>query len=200
MDGGRHVPSGRRVINGSAESGYRQPNAPQTQPVQAATLQNTPQRTAPSSQPVHQTSAKKPAASKRLKWPIIAVILVVLLAVAGYFGYSALQNQGTAIDSGKFQAVFFTNGQVYFGKLQSFNGDYMKLTDIFYLQTNSGAESQNPQEASADQSGVKLIKLGDEIHGPEDEMIISRDQMLFYENLKSDGKVSQSIQQYKSSN
>ena len=43
-------------------------------------------------------------------------------------------------------------------------------------------------------------KLGQEIHGPEDEMIISKDHVLFYENLKSDGKVSQSIEQYKKAN
>lgn len=44
---------------------------------------------------------------------------------------------------------------------------------------------------------MQLIKLGDEIHGPEDEMILSKDQVLFYENLKTDGKVAQSIEKYK---
>ena len=80
----------------------------------------------------------------------------------------------------------------------------MKMTDIFYLQnqgsTNARADSSNPQEASSDQNNVQLVKLGKEIHGPEDEMIISRDQVLFYENLKTDGKVAQSIEKYKSSN
>ena len=105
------------------------------------------------------------------------------------------------IDSSKYQAVFFTNGQVYFGKLKNQGSDYLHLSDVYYLQTNADATSENPQQStSTDQGNVQLIKLGDEIHGPEDEMIISKDQVLFYENLKTDGKVSQSIQEYKNSN
>lgn len=139
---------------------------------------------------------------RRFLWPIIA-ILVVIVATIGWFVWSNMTGGGTAIDGSKYQAVFFTNGQVYFGKLQVTNDNYMKLTDIFYLQSKqpaSDGESGNPQETSTDQNNVQLIKLGDEIHGPEDEMIISKDQVLFYENLKSDGKVSQSIQKFKASN
>ena len=140
---------------------------------------------------------------KRFLWPLITVVIVVAAAI-GWFVWSSMTGGGTGIDSSKYQAVFFTNGQVYFGKLQAASGGYMKLTDIFYLQSKQSSgngESGNPQETSTDQNNnVQLIKLGDEIHGPEDEMILSKDQVLFYENLKSDGKVSQSIQKFKDSN
>jgi hypothetical protein len=130
--------------------------------------------------------------------PIIAVIIIIL-GIAGWFTWSNMQSAGTAIDSSKYQAVFFTNGQVYFGKLKPFNNDYMQLTDIYYLQTQTAdeADSKNPQKTSTDQNDVQLIKLGDEIHGPEDQMILSKDQVLFYENLKPDSKVAQSIEKYK---
>lgn len=142
---------------------------------------------------------------KRLLWPIIIVVALIILGVGGWFAWSSTQNgAATSIDKSKYQAVFFTNGQVYFGKLEMAGGDYMKLTDIYYLQsqqsTDGEKDSQNPQDASTDQSNVRLIKLGDEIHGPEDEMTISKEQVLFFENLKADGKVTQSIGQYKQSN
>lgn len=137
----------------------------------------------------------------RFIFPIITLILVLALAVAGWFLWSKT-HASPGIDTNKYQAVFFTNGQVYFGKLQSFNGEYMKLTDIYYLQSQQAAEenkdSKNPQQTSSDQGNVQLIKLGDEIHGPEDEMIVSKEQVLFYENLKADGKVAKSIEQHKS--
>jgi hypothetical protein len=41
-----------------------------------------------------------------------------------------------------------------------------------------------------------LIKLGNEVHGPEDSMVIERSQVLFFENLKNDGKVVDSINKY----
>lgn len=139
---------------------------------------------------------------RRFLWLIVVAVIAVLAAV-GWFAWSATGGgAGAAIDSSKYQAVFFTNGQVYFGKLQVANGGYMKLTDIYYLQSqqsDSEKDSGNPQETSTGQNNVQLIKLGDEIHGPEDEMIISKDQMLFFENLKTDGKVTQSIQKFKDS-
>jgi hypothetical protein len=141
-----------------------------------------------------------PRRKKRLLIIIIAIVVVIGLAIGGYVAWQNKQNATTGINSSEYQAVFFTNGQVYFGKLQSFNSQYLKLTDIFYLQTQS-TDSTNPQETSTDtSSNVQLIKLGNEINGPEDEMIIARDQVLFYENLKSSGKVATSIAQYQKSN
>ena len=45
-----------------------------------------------------------------------------------------------------------------------------------------------------------LTKLGGEIHGPEDKMIVNRQQVLFIENLKPDSKVVQLIKDHKLGN
>lgn len=129
----------------------------------------------------------------------IAAAVVAVLLIVGAIGWFLYQSSPrAAIDSSKYQAVFFTNGQVYFGKLQALNSGYFKLVDIFYLQAQSAKSSQNPQASSGSTptSDVQLIKLGGEIHGPMDEMIINKDQLLFFENLKPDGKVSQTIINY----
>jgi hypothetical protein len=141
---------------------------------------------------------------RQLKKPLmIGAAALVVIAIVAFGIWTLVSGLGgsNGIDSKKYQAVFFTNGQVYFGKLNMFNGEYMKLTDIYYLQTSAGSdESKNPQATTTDQGNPTLIKLGSEIHGPEDEMIIAKDQVLFYENLKTDGKVAQSIEKYKSPN
>lgn len=142
----------------------------------------------------------KPSKRKRIILWIVAALVTVALAAGGWFAWQMMHTKAVApINASKYQAVFFTNGQVYFGKLQDYNSGYFKLTDIFYLQTQAASSdaSQNPQKTSNDQNNVQLIKLGEEIHGPEDAMVISKDQVLFYEDLKSDGKVARSIDQYK---
>jgi len=197
MDGGSYRSGDRRVINRSgAEPAPRQ----QEQPQPAADEPRVAHRVPVSYR--DETPGKK--SPKRLVLWVAGIVIVLLIAIGGWWAWSAThsQNAATAIDSSKYQAVFFTNGQVYFGKLQAFNNDYMKMTDIFYLQTQSSDSSRsNPQKTTNDQtSNVQLIKLGDEIHGPEDEMILSKQQVLFYENLKSDGKVAQSIDKYKEAN
>ena len=131
-----------------------------------------------------------------------AVFVAVVVAALGVWSLLSNPAGTSGIDGGKYQAVFFTNGQVYFGKLQDFNDEYMKLTNVFYLQSAATEETdaKNPQATADDESkSPTLIKLGDEIHGPQDEMVISRDQVLFFENLKSDGKVSASIEKYQES-
>jgi hypothetical protein len=147
----------------------------------------------------HRNHVPEQKKSKKTLFISIAIAIVVILAgVGGWAVWNNVNNAAVGIDTGKYQAVFFTNGQVYFGKLHSFNNEYLKLNDVYYLQSQQAeTDSKNPQQTSTDQTNVQLIKLGAEIHGPQDEMIISKDQILFYENLKSDGKVSQSIEQAK---
>jgi hypothetical protein len=183
-------PADRRAVSRS-EPQYRQ-QAEEPQPVRQ-------QSPVPADTSARVTSAPVPKTTKRKKVPIIIAIIVLLLAAVGLFAFTSMnKNGGMAIDSSKYQAVFFTNGQVYFGKLSPQSDESLKLTDVFYLQTNAaGTAEANPQQTSSNESDVQLIKLGDEIHGPEDKMIISKDQVLFYENLKTDGKVANSISEYK---
>ncbi len=99
------------------------------------------------------------------------------------------------VDSTKNYAIFLTNGQVYFGKLKLESPDFV-LTDIYYLPTTSSGTLQSNGTGSGD---VSLVKLGNELHGPTDEMIIASQQVLFYEQLKDDGKVVKAIKAYESS-
>lgn len=142
---------------------------------------------------------KKHRSFKRIWLPIIIIIVVLGLGFGGWTVFSKAQNSATTgIDTNKYQAVFFTNGEVYFGKLQSLNDKYMKLTDIFYLHSNSSTTSSDSttQNNSTDSTDAQLIKLGNEAYGPEDAMIISRDQVSRYMNLKPDSKVVQLIDKY----
>jgi hypothetical protein len=47
---------------------------------------------------------------------------------------------------------------------------------------------------------VSLIKLGSELHGPEDQMSINRDQILFFENMKNSSKINEAITKFTSQN
>ncbi|MDQ6985948.1 MAG: hypothetical protein Q9M91_00935 [Candidatus Dojkabacteria bacterium] len=96
--------------------------------------------------------------------------------------------------SSDYQAVFLTNGQVYFGDVTDERSDVVILEDIYYLQINKNIQSQDPNEAATEVPDISLIKLGEELHGPEDQMIINKEQVLFIENLKSDSDVVKAIQ------
>jgi len=61
----------------------------------------------------------------------MAALLVVVLALVGWFAYQS--STAKAIDSGKYQAVFFTSGRCILQLKQS-NDGYLRLTDVFYIQ------------------------------------------------------------------
>ena len=187
-------PADRRAVN-RPEPAQRQQEEPR-QPVRTVESQSAAQPA------VSHRATKEKKASKSFKAPAI-IIAIIVLAIGGWLFWSSTQNGGTEIDSSKYQAVFLVNGQIYFGKLDLAKGDYMKLSDVYYLQTKTedGAEPDTTPATTTEQSKVQLIKLGEnELHGPEDLMVISKDQVLYYENLKNDGKVVQSIEQFKKAN
>jgi len=120
-------------------------------------------------------------------YAIVIIALIYLAYTTKFFGL--MKNSGT--QKGKYQAVFLTNGQVYFGKVTNMGAKTVTLEDIYYLQV------QQVQPQSKDQQGkLTLIKLGNELHGPEDKMTINVDQVLFWENLKDNGKVVEAIKRY----
>jgi hypothetical protein len=140
---------------------------------------------------------------KWLVWALIVlVILGAMLAAAGLLGMKIWKKLSV---KSEYQAVFLSNGQVYFGKLD-YEHKWVILRDIYYLQVtedlqpasnNSNATPNQNTSQNNQQQQIQLVKLGSELHGPQDEMFIDKSQILFWENMKDDSKVLQSIKQYK---
>ena len=134
---------------------------------------------------------------------IIVTMLVVSIAILSialmvFVVFGGGKTESDLIKKDKFQAVFLNDstGQVYFGKLTSINNKYYKLSDIYYVRV-SQAVQPDKSTTTTPQQNISLAKLGSELHGPEDEMFISRDQVLFWENLKDDGQVVKAIVEFK---
>lgn len=144
--------------------------------------------------------------SSKMPWIILLVVVVVIVILGVLFREKLFSKSGTGSavmsKSGAYQAVFLTNGQVYFGKIGDMQGDFITMSDIYYLQVVQpplqGTPTTDQTAPAADaQPQISLVKLGNELHGPMDQMHISRAQVLFYEDLKADGSVVKAIDAYK---
>jgi hypothetical protein len=123
-------------------------------------------------------------------------ILALAIAMLLYFGKD---KEGHYVDTSKYQAVFLTNGQVYFGHIGGINDKVVNLQNIYYLNSQQQPATDNKSTTNA-QTSFSLVKLGCELHGPSDQMVINRDQVSFWENLTSSGKVAKAIDQFQSQN
>ncbi len=115
---------------------------------------------------------------------------IVVFALFGVFNLN-IKGDFPSVDDDLWQAVFLENGQVYFGKLEEHDQNYVVLRSVYYLREAKDLEAK-------DTANLNLIKLGGEVHGPDDKMFINKESILYFENMKDTSRVVQSIQ--KSSN
>lgn len=137
--------------------------------------------------------------NKWFKWGAGALLIAVAVLILALLALTLLPNgktESSYVDNNKLQAVFLTNDQVYFGKINQVNSKTLVLSDIYYLRTDSGSSNSTTNS----NNNVSLVKLGCELHKPYDKMVINREQVQFWENLQSDGQVATAVKQYQQSN
>ncbi len=125
---------------------------------------------------------------------LIALVLIVVGVIFVLMMSNFKNPEADAVAKNKYQAVFLNGGQVYFGNISDLNSKYIKLGNIYYLRVN---QTVQPNSSTSSNNDVSLVKLGCELHGPQDTMVINRDQVVFWENLKDDGQVVKAVNEYK---
>jgi len=127
-------------------------------------------------------------------------LLLVFLSLYLWSSGNSTQSEFDRVDTGKYQAVFLNGGvtsgsvlySTYFGHVTKMTDKYVVLRDVYYLTTDQNTSTKNNQSQNP-----QLTKLGcQQLHSPYDEMVISRNQLAFWENLKDDGKVVTAIKEY----
>lgn len=136
--------------------------------------------------------------SKQVQITIIILLSLAVLALAASVGAYSVKNflwdgrydkydKNEFIDPSTYQAIFLTNNQTYFGHLKNVSGDYLVLSDVYYVKI------------SEEENKSILVKLGAiEPHGPTGSMTINKDQVLFWENLRPDSQVIKTIESIQS--
>jgi len=144
--------------------------------------------------PVHKKAMHKLKESKSVAilWVVFFASIAILI-IAVIFSLSARGSESGLVNKKGYQAVFLENGQAYFGKIKDINSSYIDLRDIYYLY-NGSADGQNTSQ------NLSLVKLGTELHCPEDRMVIYRNQVTFWENINDSGKVVTAINDWKKQN
>jgi len=166
-------------------------------------LQNVVNRTETATEPVNANVPKVGKPAKGPKGPLwlnimsgvvlIGAVLLVVLAIVS-FARNNVAREDSYVNTKQYQAVFLSNGQVYFGKVGALNSKYISMKDVFYLTQNSASSTTATTTANSDYT---LVKLGcQQIHYPNDQMLINRDQVTFWENINDSGKVVKSIKQF----
>ena len=89
----------------------------------------------------------------------------------------------------RYQAVFLSNGQTYFGRYIDRIGPYVKIEGAYYIQQTPTATEEQPNLPAES----KLIRRGTELHQPLPYLLVPKTSILFVEDLRPDSSVAQFI-------
>jgi hypothetical protein len=117
----------------------------------------------------------------------------LVLVVAAIVSISLRPSETAQVLKDNYQVVTLVDKQAYFGKIAKITDSYIVLNDVYYIQETS-------DQKDTSKNGSTLIKRGCEIHRPTNGMVIYREQVNFWENIQSDGKVAKAIKQFKEEN
>lgn len=143
------------------------------------------------------TSGKNRGPAGSMRWASVALLFSVTILIVALVAFLALggnktDSQSKYVDTSKMQAVFLNGGQVYFGNIKNINSQYLSMSNIYYLRVNQ----QVQPNGNSNSNDISLVKLGCELHGPQDTMVINQNQIIFWENLKADGQVAKAVADY----
>ncbi len=130
----------------------------------------------------------------------VAIVILIGAVIALSIGSNNVDPENKFVDNTKLQAVFLNTGQVYFGNIKTLNSKYFVVKNIYYLQTSNSGTSGGTAATSNANSSVSLVKLGCELHRPEDQMVINRAQVTFWENLGDNGQVAKAVSTFQKQN
>jgi hypothetical protein len=128
----------------------------------------------------------------RLIKPMVATVVVIAL-LGVFFAWNYFTGVQPAGD--RYQIVFLDNGQAFFGKLKNTTGTYLRLEQAYQTSAPTLPADATEEEKKAVSSNVSLLKVGDLVYGPENTMMIRAEQVVFWQDLSEDSKVTRAIEQ-----
>ena len=142
--------------------------------------------------------SQKHSPQKRGAIKLVVIILVLVLAVT-FIGVSLWQDgtfrnvSQTIRFKNSYQAVFLSNGQLYFGKITEITNEYIMMDSPHFLQL---AQEPGEQVESEVQPEMKLISIKDEFHKPKDFVMIEKSSVIFIEELRGASQIADAIENF----
>ena len=141
---------------------------------------------------------------------VCVVVLVGLIFVIGIWfdfipwkkGSASMVMEISGSKKSGWEAVFLTNGQVYFGQVGKEEDGFLVMTNIYYLKSKSKSTNESKFTNSTNATNnvgdgsTRLVKFGTEAHRPVDELRINILQVLMIEELSGESEVVRAIEEY----
>lgn len=126
----------------------------------------------------------------------LAVFMLAVLAVSATVYFLFFRTNGAAVSSKvkDWYAVKLVDGEIFYGQVSDLKADPVVIDNVYYNYDQ--AKAKDGSKPAEETGNLRLVKRGQETHGPAGSMNIVRAQVLYMEALKSDSKVLKAILEY----
>ncbi len=117
------------------------------------------------------------------------IILILAIVISAYFLFFRPEDKQEGTSEISWYAVRLVNEEMYYGQIKDVAAEPVVVENVYY--------SYDQDKDETDETGnLRLVKRGEEIHGPAGKMIIRGSQILYIEPLKDESKVLKAILSY----
>ncbi len=121
---------------------------------------------------------------------IVAIIFIGLVCYWLFFGRGGNENTQGINQNSTWYAVKLVDEEMYYGQISDIKADPIVINNVYY-----DYDQQN-KDNTGESNNLRLVKRGQETHGPSGSMNIVRSQVLYMEPLREDSKVLKAILDY----
>lgn len=132
----------------------------------------------------------------------VFVFMIIVALDQSYKFTSAFRNDIQT--QSKWQAVFLSNDQVYFGHLSQYGLNYWRLDNAHYIKVTkvpvAPAVPQDPKAKTNPQdqqpqfeNRTSIVKISDDMHQPEETLYIPKEHILFWQDLQNSSSIVQTL-------
>lgn len=97
--------------------------------------------------------------------------------------------QAQQTQTAKWYAVKLADGEVYYGQIKNLSADPISMANVYYNYD----QVKDAKKEISEVGSIRLVKRGQESHGPTGDLEIVRAQVLFMEPLADGSKVLKAI-------
>lgn len=122
---------------------------------------------------------------------ILFIFIIVVVSAVNYLFSKFIVVVGPKVNPNAYQTVFLEGNQQYFGHLKGLGTRAPYMTDVYYVRPIGQYKPDLLQQ------NFSLVKMGDEINGPENKLYLNWDKVLMWQEMKADSKITKAIEQDK---
>lgn len=155
------------------------------------------QQAQPAKQSLHSGQSRRIGPSRGVKplvWPTVGGMAIAIVALVAFWSLPKLASADTP-DSTKYQIVYTVNGQAYFGKIVAINDDFLVMQHVYVAKSENVPNTATEKQKQDLEQNTAIVRTTSQVYGPEDKMQLSKQNVLFWQDLSKTSKVSQAINQ-----